>query len=262
MGVVNVTPDSFSDGGQFFDTNVAVHHARRLVEEGADILDVGGESTRPGAEIVPPADEQDRILPVIEAIKKDMPDVLISVDTRNASTMEAALKAGADIINDVSALTYDTESLSIVVKAQVPVILMHAQGTPDMMQNNPHYKDAVSEVLEYLKERKEVCIKAGVRTENIVLDPGIGFGKRLEDNLTLLKNFDSFRDLGTLLLIGTSRKSFIEKLCPNTSPKDRLPGSLASVLVAVQAGVDIVRVHDVEETKQALTVWKAINDTL
>lgn len=262
MGVVNITPDSFSDGGQFLAPDAAVNHAKHLVEEGADILDIGGESTRPGAEVVFPSDEQNRILPVILGIKKELPDTLISVDTRNASTMEAALKAGADIINDVSALTYDSDSLSVVVTAQVPVMLMHAQGTPDVMQDNPHYRDPVSEVFEYLKERKAVCLKAGIKQENIILDPGIGFGKRLEDNLVLLKSFDRFRELESPLLIGTSRKSFIEKLCPNTLPQDRLSGSVASMLMVVQAGVDIVRVHDVRETRQALTVWKAINDAL
>lgn len=262
MGVVNVTPDSFSDGGQFLAPDIAVGHAKRLVEEGADILDIGGESTRPGAEVVDPSDEQDRILPVISAIRAELPNSLISVDTRNASTMAAALKAGADIINDVSALTYDSDALSVVATAQVPVMLMHAQGTPDVMQDNPHYNDTVSEVLRYLKGRKEACLEAGIKPENIILDPGIGFGKRLEDNLALLKHFDRFHELDSPLLIGTSRKSFIEKLCPDTPPQDRFPGSVASMLMAVQAGVDIVRVHDVRETKQALSVWKAINDTL
>lgn len=259
MGVVNVTPDSFSDGGEFFDPQKAIDHALQLMEEGADILDIGGESTRPGATPVTSAEEQERILPVIQGIKEKQPKAVISVDTRNADTMQKSIECGADIINDVSALTHDSKSLSVVSTAQIPVILMHMQGTPETMQNRPHYDDVIEDIMAFLVERINVCETAGIKRSNIICDPGIGFGKTLEDNLNILKNLDKFHDLNCPILLGASRKSFIEKLCPNTPADQRLAGSLAAAIKGLEQGTQLFRVHDVKETKQAFKVWQNIN---
>lgn len=265
MGVVNATPDSFSDGGDFIDPDAAVQHGLKLVKGGADILDIGGESTRPNAEIVSPVEEQKRVLPVIKALKKAMQktgvNALISLDTRNAETMQKGIEAGADIINDISSLMHDPHSLNIVSDAQIPVMLMHMKGTPQTMQNNPQYDDVVSEVFAFLQERIRVCNDAGIKKENIIADVGIGFGKTLEDNLALMRNLNHFHDLGVPLLLGVSRKSFIEKICPNSPVYQRLAGSLAAALQGVEQGVQLFRVHDVKETKQAFDVWRAIQST-
>ncbi|MEM9470089.1 MAG: dihydropteroate synthase [Pseudomonadota bacterium] len=259
MGVINVTPDSFSDGGDFFDPQKAIDHALQLVEEGADILDIGGESTRPGALPVTPEEEQRRVLPVLEGIKQSGCKTPVSIDTRHAETMQKSIDSDADIINDISALTHDTESLSVVSKAQIPVMLMHMQGTPETMQDKPQYDDVTQEVMAFLKERIEVCVKAGLDQNEIIIDPGIGFGKSLKNNLTLLNNLDKFHDLGCSVLLGASRKSFIEKICPDTPATERLPGSLAALLKGFDQGVQIFRVHDVKESKQALDVWQSIS---
>ena len=258
MGVVNVTPDSFSDGGQFLDVDKAIAHAQRLEKEGADILDIGGESTRPGAAPITLEEEQARVLPVIEGLRKAGVTTPISIDTRHADTMQKALDAGANIINDISALENDPDSLSVVKKAQVPVILMHMQGTPETMQNKPDYGNVVDEVFDYLKARMAVCMAAGVPQNQIICDPGIGFGKTLENNLNLLKNLEKFQDLGCPIMLGTSRKSFIEKVCADTPPDHRLPGSLASALWGLESGVQVFRVHDVAETKQAFDIYQRI----
>ena len=258
MGVVNVTPDSFSDGGDFLDSDLAVKHALEMVQSGADILDIGGESTRPGADPVSPEEEQRRILPVIEKLKESGCKIPISVDTRHAETMQKLIEAGVDIINDISALTHDINSLSVASKAQIPVMLMHSKGLPKTMQDKPDYDDVVREVYDYLSERKRACIYAGIDPKNIILDPGIGFGKRLEDNLNLIKHIDKFHELNCPILLGTSRKSFIEKICSDTPPEKRLSGSLSSLLFALDKGVQIFRVHDVAETVQAIKVWQAI----
>ncbi len=258
MGVVNVTPDSFYDGGNFINPERAIAHALNLVEEGASILDIGGESTRPRAKPVSPLDEQARILPVIEGIKASGCKTPISVDTRHPDTMQKAIHLGVDIINDVSALAYDDESIHVISKAQIPVILMHMKGTPETMQNHPLYGDVVGEVYAFLANRLEVCAQAGIDPNRIILDVGIGFGKTLEDNLKLLNNLNKFHNLGCQILLGASRKSFIEKICPQTNPQDRLPGSIAAMLRGYDQGVQIFRVHDVKESKQALDVWRAI----
>lgn len=255
MGIVNVTPDSFSDGGLFADPVRAIAQGFRLAEEGADILDIGGESTRPGAAPVSPQQEMDRVLPVIEGLKGC--SRLISIDTRNAATMREAVRAGAGMINDVTALRGEG-CLQAAAQSGVPVCLMHMQGMPQTMQKDPHYDDVVSEVYGFLQERIKACEKAGLAREKIVVDPGIGFGKTLDHNLVLLKNLGHFRSLGVPLLVGLSRKSFIEKICPSTPPDARLPGSLAAALWALQQGAGIFRVHDVAETRQALAVFKAI----
>lgn len=259
MGVVNVTPDSFSDGGQFYNANNAIEHGLQLLSDGADILDIGGESTRPGAEVVDIQDEIDRVVPVIEGLRDQAE--FISIDTRNAETMRAALKAGANIINDVSALSYDPESLDVAVQAKVSVILMHSQGTPQDMQNNPNYNSVVSDVCEYLKSRIEFCKTHRLDPDLLCVDPGIGFGKTLEHNLLLLRNLKEFHALGVPILLGTSRKSFIAAICNDEPPHDRISGSVASALWGLSQGVQIFRVHDVKETKQAFDVFQAISSS-
>ncbi len=254
MGIVNVTPDSFSDGGKFLSTQAAIEHALKLRDEGAKILDIGGESTRPGADVVSPQEEQDRVIPVLEGLKDC--GVLLSVDTRNAATMRAAIAAGAGMVNDVSALTHDAQSTAVVAGADVYVCLMHMKGTPETMQSSPVYEDVVGEVRDYLQGRMEVCLATGVVQNRIILDPGIGFGKTLEDNFNILKNMDKFLNLGASVLLGASRKRFIEGICPHTPPQDRLGGSLAAVLASYAHGVRIFRVHDVAQTHQALEIFR------
>ena len=258
MGIINVTPDSFSDGGQYDSAPEAIARGWRLIEEGADILDIGGESTRPGAAPVTPQQEMDRVLQVIEGLHGC--GKLISIDTKNAATMRAALAAGAGMINDVSALTADPDSLTFVAASDVPVCLMHMQGDPATMQKAPSYEDAVAEICAYLAARIIACTDAGIIKDRIIVDPGIGFGKTLEHNLGLLNHIARFCDLGVPVLLGASRKSFIEGICPGTPPQDRLPGSLAAALWAAQNGVSILRVHDVAQTKQALAVHAAVTN--
>lgn len=256
MGIVNVTPDSFSDGGQFFDPQKAIAHGKKLVAEGATILDIGGESTRPGASPVSSAEEIARVVPVIEGLKGC--GAMISIDTRHAATMRAAIAAGAGMVNDVTALTHDPESLSVVVESGVYVCLMHMKGEPQTMQDVPIYGDVVAEVSAYLRDRVAACAAAGVNRKQMVVDPGIGFGKTLDHNINLLKNLDKIADPGIPVLLGASRKRFIESLCPGTGAQDRLPGSLATVLAGWQQGVRAFRVHDVAETAQALAVFRAL----
>jgi len=259
MGVVNVTPDSFSDGGEFLNVDKAIEHALRLVDEGVDILDIGGESTRPGAELISPSEEQDRILPVVERLVSEGVKTPISIDTRNSETMTAAVNIGAKIINDISALRHDPKSLFTALKLDTPVVLMHMQGTPKTMQKNPSYDDVIEEVKAFFRERIAICEATGITKDKITLDVGIGFGKSLEDNLLLLGNLWQFHDLSCDLLLGTSRKSFIEKICPNTPANQRLGGSIASAIKGLEQSVQTFRVHDVAETKQAFDVWLAIN---
>jgi len=261
MGILNVTPDSFSDGGQYETTELAVKQALRLIEDGADILDIGGESTRPGAMEIDIAEEVRRTVPVIQAIRhatRDFDeDVVISIDTRKPDVAEAAILSGADIWNDVSALGFDARSPKVAADLGCPVILMHAQGRPETMQDNPEYKDAVPDILSWLKKRvAEVC-EAGVEPSAITLDPGIGFGKRQEDNLAILRHLDQFKALGFPILMGASRKSFIGRI-DGSEADDRLGGSIAAALWSAQAGADILRVHDVSETVQAMKVWEAV----
>ena len=258
MGIVNVTPDSFSDGGRYFDPKKAIAHALQLAKEGAHILDIGGESTRPGAEPVSVKEECRRVIPVIEGIKQSECHALISIDTRHAVVMEKAIAAGVDIINDVTALTGDDRSLEVVTKSGLPVCLMHMQGDPQTMQKSPRYDDVLDDIFHYLQDRIQTCVDAGMDQKNIIIDPGIGFGKTLEDNRTILKNIDKFHDLNCPILLGASRKSFIGKICQNVTPEDSLPGSLATNLWGVQKKVQIFRVHDVAATKQAFDVFQAI----
>ena len=259
MGIVNVTPDSFSDGGQYFDAHVAIEHGKRLAAEGAAILDIGGESTRPGAEIVPIEEEILRVTAVIKALADEV-STPISVDTRKPEVARAAVEAGATIWNDVSALTFAADSVKVASELQCGLVLMHAMGTPKTMQLAPSYDDVVGDVSVYLRERVDACLAAGIEREKILIDPGIGFGKTLEHNIALLKSLQDLRDIAPVLL-GASRKSFIGKI--DQSPmaqlaSDRLGGSIATAIAAMRQGVEVLRVHDVAETRQALKVWAKI----
>ena len=261
MGILNVTPDSFSDGGRFDDLDAAVAQALDLLELGADIIDIGGESTRPGAVTIDVKEEVRRTVPVIIELRhatRDMEiDPIISIDTRKPEVAEAAIHAGADIWNDVSGLTYDSRSEAVAADLACQVILMHAQGTPENMQDNPHYEFPVYEVKDWLSKRIDACDFAGLERKNITIDPGIGFGKRHEDNLAIFNQLASFKELGCPLLMGASRKSFIGKI-DGSAADDRIGGSLAAALWSAANGADILRVHDVSETVQALKVWEAM----
>jgi dihydropteroate synthase len=256
MGVVNVTPDSFSDGGEAFTTDAAVARGLRLLAEGADIVDVGGESTRPGAEPVAEDEERRRVIPVIRRLAAE--GALVSVDTRRAVVMAEAIAAGARIVNDVTALGGDPRSLEVVADSGVAVVLMHMQGEPRTMQHDPRYGDAAREVADWLRERASVSIAGGIARQRIALDPGIGFGKTVAHNLDILARLGLYRELGFPIVVGISRKSMIARLSRDESVKDRLPGSLAAALAAVAKGAHILRVHDVAATRQALAVWSAI----
>jgi dihydropteroate synthase len=251
MGVVNVTPDSFSDGGRFLDPEAAVSHARRLAAEGAHIVDIGGESTRPGAAPVSQEEELRRVLPVLEKIS----DLCVSVDTRRPAVMKAALATGASMINDVEALSAPG-ALEAVAPAGCAVCLMHKKGEPATMQRDPHYDDVVAEVKIFLKQRIETAKAAGIATERIVVDPGFGFGKTAQHNLDLLRNLSELQELNVPLLVGLSRKSTLGKLT-GRPVEERLAGSLAMALLALQGGATILRVHDVKETRDVIAVWQA-----
>ncbi|TVR96702.1 MAG: dihydropteroate synthase [Rhodospirillales bacterium] len=258
MGVVNVTPDSFSDGGEALEPGAAVARGRDLADAGADIVDVGGESTRPGSTPVPEAVELARILPVVRDLARD--GIRVSVDTRHARVMAAALDAGATIINDVTALTGDADALAMIAGTGAAVVLMHMQGDPGTMQDDPRYDDVVADVKAWLAQRVAACRVAGIGPDRIALDPGIGFGKTVEHNVRLLAELDAFRELGCAVAVGVSRKSFIARLSRGEAVKQRLGGSIAAGLWAVAEGADILRVHDVAATRQALEVWRAIAD--
>jgi len=260
MGIVNVTPDSFSDGGRFVEHEAAIAHAQKLAKEGAELVDIGGESTRPGADLVSVDEELARILPIIKGLKEQGRcfDAKISIDTRKAEVMRAAIEAGVELINDVSALQYDEDSLDVAARFDGPVILMHGKGDPKTMQNNPVYQDVVQEVREYLAGRIKACEQVGIDRSRLIIDPGIGFGKTLKHNLALLAHLKKFTDLGVPLLLGASRKRFIGTLSREEEASRRAPGSIAAALAGVSQGVQIVRVHDVKKTRQALDVWQAI----
>jgi dihydropteroate synthase len=256
MGIVNVTPDSFSDGGLHASTQAAIAHGLKLSEEGADILDIGGESTRPGADYVPVEQELARVIPVIEGLRART-EVLISIDTRKAEVMRQAAAAGADILNDVSALTHEAESLHVAAESGLPVILMHAQGDPRTMNDNPQYSDVALDVFDYLEQRIAACEAAGIPRAKIVADPGIGFGKHLHHNVAVMASLSLYHALGVPVLLGASRKKLIDHISDAPSPRDRLPGSIAAALAGVAQGMQIIRAHDVAATRQALNVWRA-----
>ncbi len=256
MGVINLTPDSFSDGGQFATTDSAIEHALKLAEEGADILDIGGESTRPGASAISENEEIARVVPVIEKLFAQVA-LPISIDTSKPAVMRAAVKAGAGLINDVRALRVEG-ALEIAAELKVPVCLMHMQGEPHSMQNQPQYEDVVGEVYRFLTERIVACEFAGLNRKQILIDPGFGFGKLLEHNLELLRNLNQFTQIGLPLLVGLSRKSMIGALTEQKNNHDRLHGSLAAAVLAAERGAQILRVHDVRATRDALAILHAV----
>jgi dihydropteroate synthase len=261
VGILNITPDSFSDGGEFLDPGAAAEHAATMLDEGADILDVGGESTRPGSDPVSQEEEIQRVIPVLERILSVRPEAVISVDTYRSGTATAALEAGASLVNDVTALRGDPRIASVIQEAACPVILMHMQGEPKTMQKEPHYEDVVREVRDFLAERAEYAVAAGIRPENVILDPGIGFGKNLDHNLDLLRNLDAIVDLGFPVLIGASRKSFMEKITGVQEARDRVSGTVATTVLAYERGATFFRVHDVRANREALAVAEAVLHT-
>ena len=254
MGIVNVTPDSFSDGGQHFQRDAALAHAHQLIAEGADIIDIGGESTRPGAQPIGVQEELDRVLPIIEGLRGA--PVPISIDTCKPQVMQAAIAADVQMVNDINALQ-DAAAMNAVATGNVAVCLMHKQGNPQTMQTQPHYQNVVAEVGEFLRERIAAAEAAGIRREHIVIDPGFGFGKTLAHNLDLLRRLDKLRELGVPVLAGLSRKSMLGALTGREAG-DRVAASVAAALIAVQNGASIVRVHDVRETVDALKIWNAV----
>lgn len=256
MGVLNVTPDSFYDGGRYWDPYTAVRHGQRMAEEGADIIDVGGESTRPGAEPVRLEEELRRVIPVIERLK-DRAGQPISIDTRKAEVARRAIGAGAGMVNDVSGMTADPEMVETVASAGVPVVIMHTAGTPQDMQRNPGYRDTVGEIVDWLGARIEHAVAHGIRRSRIIVDPGIGFGKRLSDNLLLIRSLASFRKLNCPILIGPSRKAFIGRVL-DAEKDERMEGTAAAVALSVANGASIIRVHDVREMGRVVRMTDAI----
>lgn len=259
MGIVNVTPDSFSDGGKFFSPEVAISHASKLIIQGADIIDIGGESTRPGAKLVSESEELKRVIPVIEKIRTDNPKILISIDTTKASVAKYAVEAGANIINDVSGLSFDKNMTGIVESLNVPIVIMHMKGNPQNMQLNPKYKDIVNEILDFFKIKIKIAIQSGINRSMIILDPGIGFGKTVDHNFELLSRLNEFNVLELPIMIGPSRKSFIG-ITLDLPPEDRVEGTAAAVSAGVMNGASIVRVHDVKSMKRVVKIIDKIRN--
>ncbi|MDH5370908.1 MAG: dihydropteroate synthase [Gammaproteobacteria bacterium] len=258
MGILNVTPDSFSDGGLFVKNDIAINYVKQMIADGADIIDIGGESTRPGAKEVSIEEELQRVIPVIKAIRQ-FSDVAISIDTSKPEVMREAIKAGANMINDVNALQAEN-AIETAVELNVPVCLMHMQGKPRTMQSNPEYTDVVEEVIAFLKNRISVCHNAGISSENIIVDPGFGFGKTLEHNLTLFKHLEEFTKLDCAVLVGVSRKSMIGAILDNAPADERLYGSVALATLAAWKNANILRVHDVKATADALKLCQAVKE--
>ncbi|HAX78952.1 MAG TPA: dihydropteroate synthase [Cyanobacteria bacterium UBA11372] len=257
MGILNVTPDSFSDGGLFDRPEAALAQARYLVKSGADILDVGGESTRPGAAEISPEEELNRVVPVIQAIRREL-SVPISVDTTKAAIAYASVKAGADIVNDISGATFDPKMLPTVAELGVPIVLMHMRGTPQTMQKMTDYQDLIGEIYQFLQARVEAAIASGIDKSSIILDPGIGFAKTYDQNLEILRRLSEFRSLGCPILIGVSRKSFIGRIVNQSDPQGRIWGTAGACAGAIASGADILRVHDVQEMRDVCLVADAI----
>jgi dihydropteroate synthase len=256
MGILNVTPDSFSDGGDFISLDLAMSHAEQMLQDGADIIDIGGESTRPGAKAVSEQEELDRVIPVIEAIKQRL-SVIISIDTSKPAVMREAVSAGAGMINDVMALQ-TPGAVAVAMESAVPVCLMHMQGQPRTMQDHPSYGDVVADILTFFEQRVADCMAGGIARERLLLDPGFGFGKTLEHNLTLLQHLDAFNRLGLPLLVGVSRKSMLGAILDGAPVEKRLYASLAAAVMALERGAAILRVHDVGPTVDALKVVNAV----
>ncbi|MDI6728376.1 MAG: dihydropteroate synthase [Thermodesulfovibrionales bacterium] len=259
MGVLNVTPDSFSDGGLFFNEKKAIEHALRLIEDGADIIDIGGESTRPGSEPVSVEEEIRRTIPVIKAISREI-KVPISIDTYKAGVAKHALDAGASIVNDISGLRFDPEMPKVVSEYNVPVIIMHIKGRPKDMQQNPVYEALIPEIMDYLRISIRLANKFGISDDKIIIDPGIGFGKTFEHNLEIIKNLKEFTLLGRPVAVGVSRKAFIGKILGDVPPSERLEGTAAAVAISIFNGANIVRVHDVKEMAKVAKVADAIKN--
>jgi len=257
MGILNITTDSFSDGGRFFDKSTAVKRALQMREEGADIIDIGGESTRPGSEPVPVEEELRRTIPVIEAIAKEIP-IPISIDTYKAEVAQRALDAGASIVNDISGLRFDPEMAKVVSEYKVPVVVMHIRGKPKDMQINPVYEALIPEIMDYLRGSIRLALDAGIQDDMIVIDPGIGFGKTLEQNLNIIHNLQEFTSLERPVLIGASRKAFIGKILGDKSPGERFEGTAAAVAISILNGANIIRVHDLKEMVKVAKVADAI----
>ncbi len=257
MGIVNVTPDSFSDGGKYFSLESSFKHSIKLLHEGADILDIGGESSRPGARPISVEDELGRILPLIKKIYSDFPQAVVSIDTTKSQVAEAAIKAGAKIVNDISGLNNDNDMANIVSKYGVPVVIMHMKGNPATMQDNPEYDDVLNEIKYFFKQRIKYATKSGIKKEQIILDPGIGFGKTVEDNFKLINHLEKFCEFGLPVLIGPSRKSFIGAVL-NEDPHNRLEGTLAAVAAGILRGAQIVRVHDVDQVRKVVKITDLI----
>jgi len=259
MGVLNVTPDSFYDGGKFFSQSAAVDHALQMAADGADIIDVGGESTRPGSEPTSLDDELKRVIPVIEGIRKKS-DIPLSIDTYKADVASAAIAAGVNIVNDISALSFDPRMAGIVAESRLPVIIQHIKGTPRDMQVNPSYDDVIAEIIQFFVDRIAFARSQGIDDKQIIIDPGIGFGKRLQDNLTIIRELGRLKALGRPVLIGTSMKSFIGRIVGTDRLEDREEGSLASVAISIWNGADAVRVHDVAKTGRVVQFMQALMD--
>ena len=258
MGILNVTPDSFSDGGLFFEESKALNHVNSMINAGATIIDVGGESTRPGSKIINEKEEWKRIENVIFKIKKNFPKILLSLDSRKSYVMEKGIESGVNIINDVSGLNFDKKSFNIINSKNIPFVLHHMQGTPDIMQKKPKYDDALLDIFDFFEEKINFCLKKKYKKEFILLDPGIGFGKNLDHNLRIISKISTFHSLGCPILIGTSRKRFIEHIVTKFDTKDRTGGTIASVLYGLLQGVQLFRVHDVKEINQGILVFKEI----
>jgi dihydropteroate synthase len=258
VGILNVTPDSFSDGGEFFGAGPAVAQAGKMLDEGARMIDVGGESTRPGSEPVRLEEELRRVMPVVRGVIESRPETIISIDTYRASTAEVALDVGAQVVNDITALRGDPKMAGVVAERGCPIVLMHMLGEPKTMQEAPRYEDVVREVRDFLAGRAERAVRAGVEEENIILDPGIGFGKTLEHNLALLNRLDALVELGFPVLVGASRKSFLGKIVGGDDAKDRLFGTVATSVIAYEQGATFFRVHDVRANQEALKVAMAV----
>jgi dihydropteroate synthase len=259
MGVLNVTPDSFSDGGKFTAPDAAIAHAHAMVAAGADILDIGGESTRPGAVVVPEDEEIARTAPIIAALRSAGVAVPISVDTRKAAVAHAALSAGATMLNDVSAMIYDDGMAEVARTSGTPICLMHAQGDPETMQKDPHYDDVLLDVFDHLAERVAAAEAAGIAKSRIIIDPGVGFGKTQAHNLALIRGLSLFHTLGCPILLGVSRKRFIGNISGAERAEDRASGSVCVALEGIRQGVQIIRAHDIEEHRQAFALWRAVH---
>jgi dihydropteroate synthase len=259
MGILNITPDSFSDGGEYNTLDSALFQGKKLIQGGADLLDIGGQSTRPGAEQVSLEEELDRVIPVIKNLRLRLSQSIpISIDTTRAKVAEEAIKAGADLVNDISAATFDQQMLSTVAKLGVPLILMHIKGTPKTMQSLTNYDNLIAEIYHFLETRINAALDAGIRRSHLIIDPGIGFGKTLEQNLEILKNLWQFTQLNLPILVGTSRKSFIGKIIGQANPQKRKWGTAATCCVAIANGADIMRIHDVSEMSDVCQVADAI----